>query len=269
MYSTQFHKIGIVFFLCLSSLLSNGIFNLKDWDKGQAEISTYTAKTLYHNKEMVYPITLILEKKYRAPIKGIYSRSPLEKMDDLIQLSIFYDFKRYQFDRNIRISTQLNFKGHPMLVNQKVVLSSWEGLSIREITSSDKQVQISESGGWIIGKKTWNLKENPVWTEEQLFVAIRKFHLGKPFSEKIYLLPSQTGDEFQVKPEYAEISSTGKKEYKGDSQVIPVTVKTHSGKTYFLWYLAQDLFPLYRAQLPNGTVWELQDIRWERYWFID
>lgn len=263
-----FGRTSFFLHLCSALIFAGGIFQHRDWDGDKAEIAKYRATTTYLGKEFAYEVALVVEKRFRAPISGMYGRTPLEKVDPIIQSSIHYHWTRLQGQRSVSVSVQHSFQGQNTWLSQQTMVSDWNLSAYRTLENGEKKATLEERSNWRTRPKTWDLKKQPLFTREQLLTSLRQYNLKEPINEAIYLLSPTTEDVIDPKVLFAEIKSSGEAIRLDENDVVPVTIEIENGEKIKLYYLSSDMHTLFKAEFPDKTKWELASVEWGRYWFL-
>jgi|GEM_PF-5200570 len=257
------------FFFAYLPNQAKGVFHFKDWENSLAEISHYQAKSIYLAKEVAYRVTVVVEKRYRAPIAQVFSDKPLEKMDPVFQTGIYYQWQRAEGFRTVSITVQHLFQTQNSWLSQQTQLTDWTQSVSRYFTPQEKHLSVTEYSNWRTNPKIWTLNRSQVWTTEQLLVGLRQYNLSLPLDKPIYLLLPTSTDTYLPQIIYAKITSTGKKMRLNENDVYKVSVELENGKKMVLYYLTRGVRTLFRAVFIDGTTWDLSEVSWGKYKLFD
>jgi hypothetical protein len=237
-----------------------------DWEKGQAEMLSYSIKRHGKTGDIQYQGRLVTERMFLRK-DGTADRNYSGKTDvEVLNAVLTATGEEAGIPFSMQAVVKLPRKEHFRLLRQDQSLQSWPGATYRFLDCgvTPPRMRVVSSGGEIARDTV--LSRWPVYTEEMLFTYLRSLPQRAGYREEVWFQDWGGEGRLNVKPQFATISVRSRTSSIRDMETWYITVDREDGRRSEFWVSSAGMHPVVLAILIDRSAWTLQEISRKKYW---
>ena len=253
--------------LLFPSLCAENYLLSKRWNEGQAEILEYDLKIGWLESEHRVEATIVTDRQFYSVQSRTAQRIKKPEFGlKILNSTIQYRIPGRNYPYDILAKVKATSEQGISLVRQDVSIMSWEENSMRQLFSYGQMPVLYYHNSGSRQPYEVQFKKSPLVTEEFLWLYVRSLEPGAEQSSALWLLENQMRPTSGYEIQYCDVVLHGEKRKIKETEAWYVTITRQDGMLYEFWLLDTGLQQVLQAQFPDGTLWQLKNIRWERYW---